>query len=116
MFGINEVYRTGFVVCVVLVLNIADIFFLDNVTISVLFHLNNLPMQFITSRDFSTAGPIEHYNIGLLSVKFVFPTRLSYREVPVFGTDCPCTVPCRGSTIYLLYISPLLKKNLLVSV
>ena len=35
---------------------------------------------------------------------FTFPTRIFYRGVPGFATDCPCAVWCRGLTSCLLYL------------
>ena len=51
-------------------------------------------------------------NIGLSMfplasfVMFTFPTRIFYRGVPGFATDCPCGVWCRGLTTCLLYVGP----------
>ena len=50
---------------------------------------------------------IEHVTFGLLYVMFTFHTRISYRGVPGFATDCPCGVWCRGLTTRLLYVGPL---------
>ena len=47
---------------------------------------------------------IEHVTFGPLYVMFTFPTRIFYREVPGFATDCPCGVWCRGLTTCLLYV------------
>ena len=44
---------------------------------------------------------------GLLYVMFTFPTRIFYRGVSGFATDCPCGVWCRGLTTCLLYVGPL---------
>ena len=53
-------------------------------------------------------------NIGLrmfpldsLYVMFTSPTRIFYRRVPGFATDCPCGVWCRGLTTCPLYFGPL---------
>ena len=49
-------------------------------------------------------------NIGLNMLplaKFTFHTRIFYRGVPGFATDCPCGVWCRGLTTCLLYVGPL---------
>ena len=54
-------------------------------------------------------------NIGLnmfpldsfMSCLFTFPTRIFYRGVPGFATDCPCGVWCRGLTTCPLYVGPL---------
>ena len=40
-------------------------------------------------------------------------TRVFYRGVSGFGTDCPCGVWCRGLTTCFLYISPLFGNRLL---
>ena len=50
---------------------------------------------------------IEHVSFGLLYVMFTFPTRIFYRGVPDFATDCPCGVWCRGLTTCPLYVGPL---------
>ena len=50
---------------------------------------------------------IEHVTFGLLYVMFTFPTRIFYRGVPGFATDCPCSVWCLGLTTCLLYVGPL---------
>ena len=52
---------------------------------------------------------IEHVSFGLLYVMFTFPTRIFYRGVPGFATDCPCGVWCRGLTTCLLYVGPILE-------
>ena len=41
---------------------------------------------------------IVHVSFGLLCVMFTFPTRIFYRGVPGFATDCPGAVWCRGLT------------------
>ena len=50
---------------------------------------------------------IEHVTVGLFYVMFTFPTRIFYRGVPGFATDCPYGVWCRGLTICLQYVGPL---------
>ena len=50
---------------------------------------------------------IEHVSFGLLYVMFTFPTRIFYRGVPGFATDCPCGVWCRWLTTCPLYVCPL---------
>ena len=40
-------------------------------------------------------------------VMFTFPTRIFYRAVPGFATDCLCGVWCRGLTTCPLYVGPL---------
>ena len=40
-------------------------------------------------------------------VMFTFPTRIFYRGVPGFATDCPCGVWCHGLTTCPLYVGPL---------
>ena len=54
---------------------------------------------------------IEHVTFGLLCVMFTFPTRIFYRGVPGFATDCPCGVWCSGLTTCLLYVGPLFGKS-----
>ena len=46
-------------------------------------------------------------SFGLLYGMFTFPTRIFYRGVPGFATDCPCGVWCRGLTTCPLYVGPL---------
>ena len=54
-------------------------------------------------------------NIGLsmfpldscIYVMFTFPTRIFYRGVPGFATECPWGVWCRGLTTCPLYVGPL---------
>ena len=41
---------------------------------------------------------IERLTIGLYYVRLISSTRISYRAVPGFATDCPCGVWCRGLT------------------
>ena len=38
---------------------------------------------------------------------FTFPTRIFYRGVPGYATDCPCSVWCCGLTTCPLYVGPL---------
>ena len=46
---------------------------------------------------------IEHVTVGLLYVMFTFPTKIFYREVPGFATDCPFGIWCHGLTTGPLY-------------
>ena len=41
---------------------------------------------------------------------FTFPTRIFYRGVAGFATDCPCSVWCRGLTTCPLCVGPLFGK------
>ena len=50
----------------------------------------------------------KHVTIGLLYVKFVLSTRIFYRGVWGFTTDCSCDVWCCGLTTCLLCVSLLL--------
>ena len=50
---------------------------------------------------------IEYVTFGLLCVMCTFLTRIFYRGVPGFATDCPCGVWCRGLTTCLLYVGPI---------
>ena len=43
----------------------------------------------------------------LFYVMFTFTTRIFYRGVPGFATDCPCSIWCLESTTCLLYVGPL---------
>ena len=47
-----------------------------------------------------------HVSFGLLYIMFTFPTRIFYRGVPGFETDCPFGVWCRGLTTCPLYVGP----------
>ena len=47
---------------------------------------------------------IEHVTFRLLYVMFIFPTRIIYRGVTGFATDCPCGIWCHGLTTCLLYV------------
>ena len=53
---------------------------------------------------------IEHVTFGLLYVMFTFSTRIFYRGIPGFVTDCPCGVWFPGLTSCLLYVGPLFWK------
>ena len=48
-----------------------------------------------------------HGIIGPLYVTFSYLTRIFYRKVSGFATDCPCGVWYRGLTTCLLYVGPL---------
>ena len=50
---------------------------------------------------------IEKVTFGFLYVMFAFLTRISYKGVPGFANDCPCSVWCHGLTTCLLYVGPL---------
>ena len=50
---------------------------------------------------------IEHVTFGDLNVMFTFLTRIFYRGVPGFATDCPGGVWWRGLTTCLMYVAPL---------
>ena len=52
---------------------------------------------------------IEHVNIELLYVKFVFSTGIFYKGVPWFASDCPYGFMCRGLTTCLLCVGPLFR-------
>ena len=52
---------------------------------------------------------IGHLTVKLLWFMFRFSTRIIYRIIPGFVTDCPCGVWCRGLTTHLLYVSPLFR-------
>ena len=47
---------------------------------------------------------IENVTFGLQYVMFRFPTRIFYKRVSGFATECPCGVWCRGLTTGLLYV------------
>ena len=47
---------------------------------------------------------IEQLNIGPFHVRFIFSTKIFYREVPGFASDCSWSVWCRVLTTWLMYI------------
>ena len=49
---------------------------------------------------------IEPVFVELIYATFRFYTRMFYRGVPWFATDCPCGVWCRGLTTCLRYVGP----------
>ena len=49
---------------------------------------------------------IQHCTIGPLHVTCNYSTRIFYRGVLGFATDCPCGALCRGLTTCLLYVYP----------
>ena len=51
----------------------------------------------------------EHDLVLLLYVMFTFRTRIFYRGVPGFATDCPCGVWYRGLTTCPLYVGPIFR-------
>ena len=46
------------------------------------------------------------YDSQIVCIKFILPTRIYYRGVSGFKTDCPCGVWCRRSTTRLLNVGP----------
>ena len=64
-----------------------------------------------TSRMFLSLDLLPEYRIqhtiGLLYVTSIYSTKIFYRGVSGFATDCPCGVCCRGLTTCLLYVGPL---------
>ena len=69
-----------------------------------------LVLQMCTSVDVSALVYslwFEHVIFGLLYVIVRIYTRILYRGVSGFATDCPWSVRCRGLTTCLLYIGPL---------
>ena len=50
---------------------------------------------------------IERVTFGLLYAMFRLSTRIFYRGVPGFATDCPFSVLCHELTTCLLYVGPL---------
>ena len=49
----------------------------------------------------------EYVTFGLLYVMFRLSSRIFYRGLLYFATDCPCGVWCRGLNTCLLYVGPL---------
>ena len=67
---------------------------------------NLSPSRMFLSLDLLPEYRIQH-TIGLLYATFIYSTRIFYRGVSGFATDCPCGVWCRGLTTCLLYVGPL---------
>ena len=67
---------------------------------------NLSPSRMFLSLDLLPEYRIQH-TIGLLYVTSIYSTRIFYRGVSGFATDCPCGVWCRGLTTCLLYVGPL---------
>ena len=61
----------------------------------------------VSAPDILTEYWIGRITFGLLCVMFTFLSRIFYRGVPGFATDCPCGVWCRGLTTCFLYAGPL---------
>ena len=70
---------------------------------------NYAPPQMFVPLDLGFEYWIEHVIFGLLCVMFRFSTRIIYRGVSGFATDCPCGVLCHGITTCLLYVGPLFR-------
>ena len=66
--------------------------------------VDQVPPSAVCTKTFHDIG---HIFFGLLYVMFTFPTRIIYRGVPGFATDCPSGVWCRGLTTCSLYVGPL---------
>ena len=124
------VYRTGFGECAVPELNATCLFSLVSPIMSCsmimrlilwclwkfVFILNNtlilgilrsaishLPGCFL-SLDLLSEYRIQHGTVGPLYVTSRYSTRIFYRGVSGFATDCPCGVWCRGLTTCLLLV------------
>ena len=76
--------------------------------------LNDMVLQLLTPVDIFSLWT-EHLTMGLLHVKFLFSTRISYRGVLYFATDCPCSVWCLGLTTCLLVVNSFTGKLVLKS-
>ena len=77
-------------------------------------------LQSLTPREFLPLDLLLEYRsywtygaIGHLDVTSSYSTRIVYRGVSGFATDCPCGVWCRGLTTCLLYVCPLFVNRLL---
>ena len=68
--------------------------------------LCDFPGVFTTSSTVAHAIDFEH-SINCNSLWFTLSTKIFYRGVPGFATDCPCGVWCRGLTTCPLYVGPL---------
>ena len=67
---------------------------------------NLSPSRMFLSLDLLPEYRIQH-TIGFLYATSIYSTRIFYRGVSGFATDCPCGVWCRGLTTCLLYVGPL---------
>ena len=67
---------------------------------------NLSPSRMFLSLDLLPEYRIQH-TIRLLYATSIYSTRIFYRGVSGFATDCPCGVWCRGLTTCLLYVGPL---------
>ena len=60
--------------------------------------------RMLLSLDLLSEYRIQHGTIGPLNVTSRYSTRIFYRGVSGFATDCPCGVWYRGLTTCLLYV------------
>ena len=74
---------------------------------------NFSPPMMLLPLDLLSEYWIQHGTIGPLCVTSRYSSRIFYRGVSCFATDCPCGVWCRGLTISLLYIRSLLRNRFL---
>ena len=68
---------------------------------------NLSPHRMFLSLDPLSEYRIQHGTIGPFYVASRYSTRILYKGVSGFATDCPCDVCCRGLTTCLLYVGPL---------
>ena len=73
---------------------------------------NLSPPRIFLPLDLRSEYRIRHGPIGPFYVTSRYSSRIFYRGVSGFATDCPCGVWCRGLTTCLLYVGPLFE-NLL---
>ena len=81
-------------------------------TMWILFWICSLPGMFLTL-DVLLEYWIKLIVIGCLDGRFAFSTRIFYREVLGFVTDCPCGVCGRGLPTCFLYVSPIFGNHVL---
>ena len=68
---------------------------------------NLSPPRMFLSLDLLPEYRIQHSTMGYLYVTSIYSTRIFYRGVSGFATDCPGGVWCRGLITCLLYVGPL---------
>ena len=86
--------------------------FKQNLILCILRFAISHPGMFL-SLDLLSEYQIQHGAIGPLYVTSRYSTRIFYRGVSGFATDCACGVWCRGLTTCLLYVGPLFGNRLL---
>ena len=74
---------------------------------------NFSPPRMFLLLDLLSENRIQHGTIGPIYITSSYSTRIFYRGVSGFVTDCPCGVLCRRLTPCLLHVCPLFGNRLL---